>query len=151
MDAFSRDVESSSYRNWMVVLVLIILVGILFPPAANAVPAFARKYDVSCNACHTRQPRLNSFGQRFLENGYQMPGTEDGGTVEKSLFGGPLNGVTLDEISNYLAVRFRADIQQASFKEQTEATDDVDIIVPNIINIFFAGTATKKHQFFPGR
>lgn len=148
MDNVSYGVKSSVFRYGMVIPVLAVLVAILFPPAADAVPAFARKYEVTCNACHTRQPRLNSFGQRFLENGYQMPGTEDGGTVKKSLFGGPLNGVTLDKISNYMAIRVRADIQQASFKEETEATDDVDIIVPNVINIFFAGTATKNISFF---
>ena len=148
MDAISHDVKSSTCRTWIVILVLVALVGVLFPPAADAVPAFARKYDVSCNACHTRHPRLNSFGQRFLENGYQMPGTEDGGSVEKSLFGGPLNGATLGEIGNYFAVRVRGDIQQASFREETEATDDVDIIMPNVVNLFFAGTATKNISFF---
>jgi len=71
---------------------------------ADAVPAFARKYDMTCNVCHTRQPRLNPFGQRFLENGYQLPGTSDGGIKEKHLLGGELNGVTLDSISNYMAV-----------------------------------------------
>lgn len=126
----------------------IVMLTVSYSQVANAVPAFARKYDVTCNACHTRQPRLNVFGQRFLENGYQMPGTADGDSVEKSLFGGPLNGVTLDDIGNYMAIRVRADIQKASFKEPTEATDDWDIVFPNVINIFFAGTATKNISFF---
>lgn len=117
---------------------------------AEAVPAFARKYDMTCNVCHTRQPRLNPFGQRFLENGYQLPGTADGGIKEKHLLGGELNGVTLDSISNYMAVRLRADIQQASFVDSniTDASDDPDIIFPNVVNIFFAGTATEDISFF---
>lgn len=118
---------------------------------AEAVPAFARKYDMTCNVCHTRQPRLNPFGQRFLENGYQLPGTSDGGTKEKHLLGGELNGVTLDDISNYMAVRLRADIQQAKFDDSTiigDASDDPDIIFPNVVNIFFAGTATEDISFF---
>ena len=117
---------------------------------AEAVPAFARKYDMTCNVCHTRQPRLNPFGQRFMENGYQLPGTADGGTKEKHLLGGELNGVTLDDVSNYMAVRLRADIQQASFADSniTDASDDPDIIFPNVVNIFFAGTATEDISFF---
>jgi len=118
---------------------------------AQAIPAFARKYDVSCNVCHTRQPRLNPFGQRFMENGYQLPGTSDGGTKKKHLLGGELNGATLDDISNYMAVRLRADIQQASFDDSTiigDASDDPDIIFPNVVNIFFAGTATEDISFF---
>lgn len=40
---------------------------------AAAVPAFARQYDVQCNVCHTRPPRLNSFGEQFHLMGFQMP------------------------------------------------------------------------------
>lgn len=117
---------------------------------ASAVPAFARKYDMSCNVCHTRQPRLNPFGQRFLENGYQLPGTADGGRKEKHLLGGETNGVTLDDISNYLAVRVRADIQQPSFEDETvtESSTDPDIVFPNIINLFIAGTLMEDISFF---
>jgi hypothetical protein len=50
---------------------------------AQAIPAFSRKYDVNCTACHTAPPQLNTFGERFLENGYQLPGTEDGGITGK--------------------------------------------------------------------
>ncbi len=41
--------------------------------SAEAVPAFARQYDVQCNVCHTRPPRLNSFGEQFHLMGFQMP------------------------------------------------------------------------------
>ena len=40
---------------------------------AEAVPAFARQYDVQCNACHTRPPRLNRFGEQFHMMGFQIP------------------------------------------------------------------------------
>lgn len=116
--------------------------------SAQAVPAFARKYDVTCNECHTRQPRLNVYGQQFLENGYQLPGTEDGGTTEKHQLGGPLNAITLGDITNFMAVRLRGEVLKADFREETEATNDVDIVFPSVINLFFAGTATKNISFF---
>jgi len=117
---------------------------------ASAVPSFARKYDMSCNACHTRQPRLNPYGQRFLENGYQLPGTADGGRKEKHLFGGEVNGVTLDDISNLMAFRVRADVQQASYEVEadTESSSELDIVFPNVINMFVAGTITQDISFF---
>ena len=121
---------------------------------AEAVPAFARKYDMTCNVCHTRQPRLNTFGQRFLENGYQLPGTEDGGVTLKRLLGGELNGATVDDVANFFAVRLRADVQKATFREDTTPRDeldvrgDPDIVFPRTINLFFAGTATKNVSFF---
>jgi len=49
------------------------LAGYLGVKAAEAVPAFARQYDLQCNVCHTRPPRLNSFGEQFHLMGFQMP------------------------------------------------------------------------------
>jgi len=134
------------------VLLAVLTIPILFITSvkeAEAVPSFARKYDMSCNVCHTRQPRLNPYGQRFMENGYQLPGTADGGRKEKHLLGGETNGATLDEISNYMAIRLRADIQQGSLREKVDGvSEDPDIIFPRTVNIFFAGTAKKDISFF---
>lgn len=40
---------------------------------AEAIPAFARKYKVGCNVCHTIYPQLNRFGRDFRDNGFRMP------------------------------------------------------------------------------
>ena len=56
----------------------VVLGVLLSSTTTQAIPAFARKYQVNCQVCHTRMPRLNLYGERFLENGYQLPGTEDG-------------------------------------------------------------------------
>lgn len=45
--------------------------------AASAIPAFARKYNLPCSACHTAWPELNVFGQRFKDNGYQLGNDRD--------------------------------------------------------------------------
>ena len=42
-------------------------------PPAEGVPAFARQYDLQCNACHTRPPRLNRFGEQFHIDGLPDP------------------------------------------------------------------------------
>ena len=42
-------------------------------PAAQAVPAFARKYNVDCTYCHTMWPQLNRTGIIFRYLGYRMP------------------------------------------------------------------------------
>ncbi len=49
------------------------LIGYLcsFVPKADAIPAFARKYDTSCQTCHVSSfPKLNDFGNRFRDRGY---------------------------------------------------------------------------------
>jgi len=47
---------------------------LLFSQTALAIPAFARKHGFNCNMCHVAFPKLNDFGQRFRDNGYQIPG-----------------------------------------------------------------------------
>ncbi len=42
-----------------------------------AIPAFARKYNMPCSACHTAWPELNAFGQRFKDRGYQLGNDRD--------------------------------------------------------------------------
>ena len=41
--------------------------------SAEAIPAFARQYDLQCNVCHTRPPRLNAFGEQVHLMGFQIP------------------------------------------------------------------------------
>jgi len=39
----------------------------------NAIPAFARKYQISCQVCHSPvMPRLKAFGDDFAGNGFRM-------------------------------------------------------------------------------
>jgi hypothetical protein len=45
--------------------------------AGTPIPAFARKYNLPCSACHTAWPELNAFGQRFKDNGYQLGNDRD--------------------------------------------------------------------------
>jgi hypothetical protein len=45
--------------------------------SANAIPAFARKYNLPCSACHEAWPKLNTFGQTFKDNGYQLMNGHD--------------------------------------------------------------------------
>ncbi len=45
---------------------------------AQAIPAFARKYNYNCEICHSPSfPKLNDFGNRFRDNGYQTGTDKD--------------------------------------------------------------------------
>ena len=49
------------------------LIFILPPKSANAIPAFARKYQISCQVCHSpAMPRLKPFGDDFAGNGFRL-------------------------------------------------------------------------------
>jgi hypothetical protein len=42
-------------------------------PDAGAIPAFARKYQISCQVCHSpAMPRLKPFGDEFAGNGFRL-------------------------------------------------------------------------------
>jgi len=67
-----------------------IIFGVLFAlgalsRTALAIPAFARKHGFNCAVCHVAFPKLNDWGQRFRDNGYQIPGQQGG---EKTVFEG---------------------------------------------------------------
>src|SRR6202022_3437469 len=59
-----------------------LLILLLFPAsAAFAIPAFARKYQLRCTACHEAWPALNDFGRAFRDNGYQLQLGKDAPTT----------------------------------------------------------------------
>lgn len=52
-----------------------LLAALLFCVAtvsARAIPAFARKYDMSCMTCHAPFPKLKPYGEEFAGNGFQL-------------------------------------------------------------------------------
>ncbi len=44
---------------------------------AWAMPEFARRYNMSCAACHSAFPRLNKFGEEFAANNMRLPHWKD--------------------------------------------------------------------------
>ncbi len=93
-----RGMFQKMRRAWRAGLVLFLIFGSawLLPPMVHhwrhlcpvkpdgiaesyAVPAFARKYGVSCSQCHTAWPDLNAYGRWFKIQGYvREPGSTDG-------------------------------------------------------------------------
>jgi hypothetical protein len=60
-------------------IVLSMLAALLLLTAiqeAAAIPAFARKYDMSCTTCHAVFPKLKPYGDEFAGNGFQLPDKE---------------------------------------------------------------------------
>ncbi len=62
-----------------VAVIFILVLGVLLSvrQPAHAIPAFARKYDLPCSACHEAWPKLNDFGIAFRDRGYQLGNEKD--------------------------------------------------------------------------
>ena len=68
--------------HWLPALVAAAVAALVYfavAGEARAVPSFARKYQTSCQTCHTIFPVLNPFGEAFRRNGYRFP-SQNGST-----------------------------------------------------------------------
>ena len=63
-------------KNSRIIPLTLFLVSLLFlttEPDLTAIPAFARKYSISCQVCHApAMPRLKAFGEDFAGDGFRL-------------------------------------------------------------------------------
>jgi hypothetical protein len=79
--------KRKTLRVWIVGVVIALIGLFSFEVVslrdAQAIPAFARKYDFACNVCHVPGfPKLNDFGNVFRDQGYQLGTDGDVPTFE---------------------------------------------------------------------
>ncbi|GAB4315066.1 MAG: hypothetical protein Kow0074_02450 [Candidatus Zixiibacteriota bacterium] len=55
----------------LILVTLVMLISALTPDA-DAIPAFARKYNMTCTTCHAPIPRLKPYGDEFAGNGFVL-------------------------------------------------------------------------------
>jgi hypothetical protein len=126
--------------------------------SANAVPAFSRKYQTSCQTCHQIFPKLNPFGEAFRLNGYRLPGeTEEQVKVKpvslgadayeriwpKMVYPSDLPGV----VPFALNVKM-ANLYASSHDDTGRQVVHNDFQFPQEANLFAAGTLGKNFAFF---
>ena len=100
---------SKTVPKFFIPILCFSLLGFIRAPDAEAIPAFAKKYEVSCTLCHTVWPKLTHFGEEFFANGFQLPDTEDGGEIQK---------IRPDD---FIACREKADDQRFIAKKRCSA------------------------------
>ena len=130
---------------------------ILNVPSASAIPAFARKYETSCQTCHVGFPKLNPFGEAFRLNGYRMPKeTEDQIKIKpvsigaeaykkmwpKAIFPSDLPG----QVPLALNVKM-ASVYGSSIDESGHAITHNDFQFPQEANLFAGGTLGDHFSF----
>lgn len=58
-------------KQWLFLIIFAVLV-VGFTDSLMGIPAFARKYKMSCNVCHAPFPRLKDYGDEFAGNGFVL-------------------------------------------------------------------------------
>jgi hypothetical protein len=120
---------------------LTVVLLVATPAPAEAIPAFARKYNVSCTMCHGPMPRLNTFGERFAENGFEfLPGEPPRDTVQT---GDPLLRLQREVP---LAVRIDAYLRTLTRPAESEAGTDQQM--PWVVKVLSGGQVADRISYY---
>jgi hypothetical protein len=112
--------------------------SLLKPPAADAIPAFARRYKVSCSTCHAPFPKLKDYGNEFAGNGFYIPEEEK----ERDYVSAGDDLLWLPRTFP-LAIRFDA---YGVYEEQTRA--DTDLQIPWGMKILSGGSVYRNIGYY---
>lgn len=122
------------------ITILVVMVLLIIPlKKADAIPAFARKYQISCQVCHTpAMPRLKAYGAEFANNGFRMTEYQspryfvETGDDRLSLFRELPLAIRLE---GYTTLNF-----------ENEGT--VDFAAPFVVKILSGGELTDKLSYY---
>ncbi len=144
-------------------IISLCMVPILFwSTESQAIPSWARKYEVSCFLCHSGMPQRNAIGEAFKNNGYRMPagvetaftrqqqikiGTEEWkktlGAPQNSSFPQfePLSVVLTGNMINYKAATYTSAGVESAPKE-------LNYNAPSTVALFFGGSVGDHLTIF---
>lgn len=114
------------------------LCAILVASDALAIPAFARRYRVSCTLCHNPIPKLTAFGEQFAGNGYRFAS----GEVPSDTIG---TGDPLLYLASGLPLAVRLDAYAQAYSKGRASTDFQS---PYIIKVLASGALSKTLSYY---
>ncbi|MEE8429519.1 MAG: hypothetical protein V3S33_08475 [Gammaproteobacteria bacterium] len=109
-----------------VVPVLVFAALTVVANSAQAIPAFARKYQTDCSSCHTAFPQLNKAGRKFKEAGYRFPKLKGEETISDFLHWGqhfPISAL----------VKSRPYDKKSNGDEKLRAIHEVEILIGGVL------------------
>lgn len=111
------------------------------PCGALEIPAFARKYRVSCATCHAPVPRLNAVGEAFAANGFEFaPGEEPRDTIA--------TGDPLLRLQNSLPLAVRYDAYLSAYSTRHNGQVVVDQQLPWVVKLLSGGQVANKISYY---
>lgn len=139
------------YADITVALVASAVVAAVFlvPSECEAIPAFGRRHEMSCNVCHSfAYPKLNAFGRRFKENGYQLPpGAEDSVRARRQVE----PGTAIEKLAIFKELPVSVRIQNkilAAHNADDEGLSDVEFDFPSNASLIGGGSLYKDVAAF---
>ncbi|KAB2920964.1 MAG: hypothetical protein F9K22_14710, partial [Bacteroidetes bacterium] len=119
--------------------VTLILIALLLAPAvSSAIPAFARKYDMSCQTCHSPAPKLKAYGEEFAGNGFQLSDKESPRFFRET-------GDDRLTLMRELPLAIRID---GYLRWQPETNKRTDIQAPYLVKLLSGGLLAKDVSYY---
>jgi hypothetical protein len=110
----------------------------LSPADLGAIPAFARRYRVSCQLCHNPIPALNAFGEQFAANGFRFAsGEAPRDTID--------TGDPMLSLIKELPLAMRLDLYAQAYANGRAATD---FQTPYGIKLLSGGPISKSLSYY---
>jgi len=146
MYPIARLLNKPSVYILSLVFIMLLLLITLIPSKSEAMPVFARKYDMSCITCHAAFPRLNEFGEQFAADNMRLPNWKD---TTKS--GGDDMLALPDSVP--LALRTQAYVQKREantidVETGEEISADTDIQSPYLIKLLSSAPLSDHITYY---
>ena len=138
MNRVRMILSSTSVGAFASLAVSMMALSLLAPEEADAIPAFARRYRISCTTCHAPFPKLKAYGDEFAGNGFVIPEDEK----ERDYVSAGDNLLWLNR-DFPVAVRFDA---FGVYEDDGEA--DNDLRTPWGVKILSGGTVYKNIGYY---
>jgi hypothetical protein len=130
-----------SVRHVLGGVLLICLCSAALPDAAAAIPAFARKYQVSCSLCHDPAPRLTEFGEHFAGNGFEL-------VVDEPPRDTMATGDELLRLLRRIEIAFRLDAYATTGTRRDGGGATTDLQTPYNIKLLSGGPIADRISYY---
>lgn len=128
------DQIENDFTKWIIILIVVLLPF----NVAKSLPSYARQTQLSCTACHTSFPELNSFGRMFKANGYTLTTAS---TINDQS-GDSLKPRTRLNLLNNLPLSVMAQSSFTSIAKDVVGQQNNSGQFPQQLSLFFAGQIT---------
>ncbi len=146
MYSHTHALRLPAFKIALPLFIIIILLIMVIPSRSNAMPVFARKYDMSCNTCHAAFPKLNEFGEQFASDNMRLPNWKD---TTKS--GGDDMLALPDAVPLALRTQAYAQKREASVidvETGEEVSADTDIQSPYLIKLLSSAPLSDHITYY---
>ncbi len=109
--------------------------------SSTRIPAFARKYRVSCATCHSPIPRLNAVGEAFAANGFEFAT----GEVPRDTIN---TGDPLLRLQNNLPLAIRYDAYLSALSKANNGQVVYDQQTPWVVKLLSGGQVADRISYY---